>query len=205
VYTSDVPFEDLGCIVANSVIQDRLRMERTYSVAFIYLEDSSRITETQRQIEAVYPSMTLLRSEDFSAAMQNQMQYIDVLAWIISLLSVIVGGVGVLNTMMMSVSERVREIGTLRAVGGSCRRILTLIVSEGLVLATLGGAAGLLLGYVGTELILKSIPQFGFTSHYTPQLFLQALAIAIGLGFVGSLYPAWQASRLSPVEALKYE
>jgi putative ABC transport system permease protein len=126
--------------------------------------------------------------------------------WIFSLLALIVGGIGVTNTMAMSVSERVREIGILRAVGWPARRIAGLIVCEALVIGLLALAAGLAGGYAAAEL---------FTGHaelarlsdpdFTAGVFSWGLAFALGAALIGAAYPAWRAIRLAPVEALRRE
>jgi len=115
-----------------------------------------------------------------------------------------VGGLGVLNTMLMAVSERTREIGTLRAVGWSRGRVLGLILAEGTLISSLGGLVGLGAGTLGAEVLIHWAPR-GLDTLYSPMLFVEGFAIAVALGFAGALYPAWQASRLSPIEALKYE
>jgi putative ABC transport system permease protein len=106
--------------------------------------------------------------------------------------------------MLMSVSERTREIGTLRAVGWSRGRVLRLILSEGMVISVIGGLIGLGVGAIGADILIRSAPK-GLEALYSPLLFAEAFGVAIILGFIGALYPAWQASRLAPIEALKYE
>jgi putative ABC transport system permease protein len=121
-------------------------------------------------------------------------------------LALIVGGIVVTNTMVMSVMESTREVGTLRALGWRKTRVLWMVLSESLVLSGFAGVIGLLVGLALT-LMLQSVPDFGafLTAVYTPQLVGQSLAIALSLGLIGGLYPAWQAARLQPVEALRYE
>jgi putative ABC transport system permease protein len=108
--------------------------------------------------------------------------------------------------MFMSVYERTREIGTLRAVGWRRRRVLWLVLKESVVLSLLGS----LVGFVGAIVflwLLQFIPLWGDFLSITISLKLLALTlfIALALGAIGGVYPAWRASNLSPVEALRYE
>ncbi len=204
VHESGVSFERIGAIVTNSVIQKQLGMGDASSVVFIYLRPGTDWKDVKRAVEAQYPHLAAIRSDEFTV-FYNQLDYIDWFVWIISLVSVMVGGLGILNTMLMSVSERTREIGTLRAVGWSRRRVLGLVLSEGTMISFAGGLVGLLAGWTGAEILIRWAPRDFLSTKYSPELFGVALLVAVALGFVGALYPAWQASRLSPIEALKYE
>jgi putative ABC transport system permease protein len=130
---------------------------------------------------------------------------IDV-GWVISVLALIVGGIGVTNTMAMSVYERVREIGILRAVGWPGRRIAALIVSEAVGISLVALALGLALGVLAANLFTA---QTGLSSLVSPTftagVFGWGLAFALGVGVAGAVYPAWRALRLSPIEALRRE
>jgi len=124
----------------------------------------------------------------------------------ISMLAVIVGGLGVMNTMLMSVLERTREIGVLRAVGWRRRVVMSLILREAVLLALLGGLAGALVALV-MVFGIQSAPMLGemFLVVWTPRTFVQAILISLTLGALGGFYPSYRATRLQPVEALRYE
>jgi putative ABC transport system permease protein len=203
VYESNVQLENAGAIVANSVVQQELNIGETVAMTFVYLKPGADADAFRKAVEAKYPHLQAIRTEEFTSY-YDQLQYIEWFVWIITLVSVVVGGLGVLNTMLMSVSERTREIGTLRAVGWSRARVLRLILAEGMLMSVAGGLVGLGVGAVGAEILIRSAPK-GLEALYTLSLFAQAFAVAIVLGFVGAFYPAWQASRLAPIEALKYE
>ena len=122
----------------------------------------------------------------------------------ISVLALIVGGIGVTNTMAMSVFERVREIGILRAVGWSDGRIAGLIVSEALGISLAALALGLAGGLAAAALFTDRTGLSTLVSpRFTPGVFLWGLVFALGVGLVGAAYPAWRALRLSPIEALR--
>jgi ABC-type antimicrobial peptide transport system permease subunit len=122
------------------------------------------------------------------------------------LFAVIVGGLGMMNTSLMSVFERTREIGVLRAVGWRRRRVIGLILGESLMISVVGGILGIVIGLGLTALAqLSPAVQSLLQGVYTPQIFIQAIVTALLLGTVGGLYPAWRASQLEPVEAMRYE
>jgi putative ABC transport system permease protein len=126
--------------------------------------------------------------------------------WVISVLALIVGGIGVTNTMAMSVFERIQEIGVLRAVGWRGRRIAALILSEAVGIALVALALGLALGVLAAHLFTS---QTGLSSLVSPQfdtgVFAWGLAFALAVALLGAAYPTWRALRLSPIEALRRE
>ncbi len=204
VYDSPVPWENSGGVLANAVVQREMDMGESIYMGFLYLRPAADWREARRKIEERFERLGALRTEEFTA-FYDQIEYIDWFVWTITLVSLVVGGLGVLNTMLMSVSERTREIGTLRAVGWSRPQVLRLILTEGVLISVVGGLWGLGIGALGAEVLIRWAPRGFLGTHYSAHLFVQAFAIALGLGFAGALYPAWQAGRLSPIEALKYE
>lgn len=134
------------------------------------------------------------------------MQNMNGMIAFISGLALVVGSVVVANTMLMSIYERTREIGTLRAVGWRKRRILSQVVQESLLLCTVAGLAGSVIGVLAMELV-ERLPGLGsmLTTAWNWQIFARAMAMALFVGLIAGLYPAWRASRVHPVEALRYE
>jgi len=173
------------------------------SLAFVYLKNEGDWPKVRDAVDRGLDNVAAIKADQF-INYYNQIEYIDWFVWIVSLISVAVGGLGVLNTMLMAVSERTREIGTLRAVGWSRGRVLRMVLAEGMLISTVGGLVGLAAGSLGAEVLIQWAPR-GLDTRYSLLHFAQGFAIAMVLGFLGALYPAWQASRLSPIEALKYE
>jgi putative ABC transport system permease protein len=118
----------------------------------------------------------------------------------------LVGALGVFNTMLMSVSERTREIGVLLAIGWRRGRVIRLVLIESAALSVLGGLLGVLLGVLGVTVLEHHAMLRGkIDGLFTGGLFASALGLALGLGLLGGLYPAWRASRLVPAAALRHE
>jgi putative ABC transport system permease protein len=120
----------------------------------------------------------------------------------IGAVSIIVGGLGVMNTMIMSVMERRREIGVMKAIGATTTTILVQVLQESAILSLIGGFVGLGLGYLSMSLITQYT---SFTPIMTPKLIGIGLGFSIILGMGAGLYPAWSASRMDPIKVLRYE
>jgi putative ABC transport system permease protein len=150
-------------------------------------------------------------SEDFTVTTQDQMMEVlgsilDVLTFAVGALggiSLLVGGVGILTIMTISVNERTAEIGLLRALGAPRREVLLLFLGESVVLATLGGLAGFALGVVGAQLLHALLPALPVHTPWRYVLLAEAVAAAVGLA--AGVLPARRAARMNPVEALRGE
>ena len=199
--------QDSGSFAPLGTVQKLFLKEGQVSIVFVKVTHDADITEVCQRIEDTYPNeLVTIKSMDEVSKVDQGPKMMDALSWAISLLAVIVGGFGVMNTMIMSVSERTREIGVLRAVGWRRSRVLRLILGETLLLSLGGFAVGSLLGIAGVYGI-TSIPMMStfMRATFSSSAFLTALMVAVLLALVGGFYPAYKASRLSPVEALRYE
>jgi putative ABC transport system permease protein len=121
----------------------------------------------------------------------------------IAAISLVVGGIGVMNIMLVSVTERTREIGIRKAVGAKRRDILTQFLAEAVVLSLLGGLLGVLVGYGGAQVVTPLLG--GSRALVTPQSVVMALSVSIAVGLFFGIYPATRAAALSPIDALRYE
>jgi macrolide transport system ATP-binding/permease protein len=139
---------------------------------------------------------------DIQAALQGTTQTFSILLGIVAAISLLVGGIGIMNIMLVSVSERTREIGLRKAVGAARRAILTQFLLESAALSTLGGLIGIALG------MTVSI-SMSYFAHWAADVTLQSVLLAFffsgGVGIIFGFWPARKASLLSPIEALRYE
>jgi putative ABC transport system permease protein len=119
-------------------------------------------------------------------------------------IAAVVGGLGVLNTMIMAVMERRKEIGAMKAMGAKRFQIMLHIIIESSAMGLVGGIIGLGLGALGA-LGLRIATGGNIPATVTPSLALTGIIFAVLLGVAGGAYPAWRASKLDPVEALRYE
>lgn len=121
----------------------------------------------------------------------------------IAAISLLVGGIGIMNIMLVSVTERTREIGIRKAVGAKSRDILLQFLVEAVVLSLVGGVVGIVLGYLGSNLV--SGLSEDLTAYTSPSAILLATGFSIVVGVFFGIYPAARASRLDPIEALRYQ
>jgi putative ABC transport system permease protein len=182
--------------------------ESLMEIDLLYAEGSSSV-DVARKIRKML--MARHGSEDFTVTTQDQMM--DVLGSILNILtiavgalggiSLLVGGVGILTIMTIAVHERTSEIGLMRALGASRKQILSIFISEAIVLASLGGLAGLVLGTGGAWLLGKTVPALPTHTPWTYVVFSEMLAAFIGL--MAGVLPARHAAHLDPIEALRAE
>ncbi len=205
IYETGAGFEEGGGVISLKEAQEIFKKPRQVTFYQVKTKRADRTAAVQRELERRFPRLTASRSADY-AEQQQEMQLFRAFGWFIGFLAVLVGGLGMMNTMLMSVFERTREIGVLRAVGWRRGRVLRLILVESFALSILGGLTGIALGIVLTQAV-SQVPAVGtlVQGSYSPGLFVQAMAVALVLGALGGLYPAWRAGRLEPVEAMRYE
>jgi putative ABC transport system permease protein len=145
---------------------------------------------------------SIIDRKQFLATQQQTTQILSFLLAGIAGVSLVVGGIGIMNIMLVTVTERTREIGIRKALGATRRNILAQFLVESLVLCLLGGALGMLLG-VGVARVLTKLA--GWQTYVSLDALALAFGFSAGIGLLFGLWPAWRAARLDPIAALRYE
>ncbi|HEY4411635.1 MAG TPA: ABC transporter permease, partial [Gaiellaceae bacterium] len=205
VFHSGDRFEDQSVVLPLATVQALAKHLGEVTTIAVTVQHGARPQAVASGLERRYAVTTIVEPGQAVKIDTSSRLVVDV-GWVISALALIVGGIGVTNTMAMSVFERVREIGILRAVGWSGRRIAALIVSEALGIAAVALAIGLGLGVLAARLFTAQTGLSTLVSpSFTAGVFAWGLAFALGVCMLGAVYPAWRALRLSPIEALRRE
>ena len=163
------------------------------------------LKRAQALIEAALPGLNAAPAAEYAA--NNQFVTLaKAIAWGTSSIALLMGILGIANTMAMSVFERTREIGILRALGWKSWLILLLIQTEAMALGVGGGFIGIGFGW-GVLRLLAALPQTAsiVSASLSPFYLIQALGVAVLSGLAAGAYPAWRAAHLSPVEALRHD
>jgi putative ABC transport system permease protein len=206
VYESTSKYEAAGGYATLQTVREAARKPKVLTAVYVVAEQGQDVPELMDRIGSMSETYATISTADDYAQVDQGMKMLDAANLAISLLAVVIGAIGVMNTMIMSVFERTREIGILRAVGWRGSRVVRMVIGESLILCVIGAVLGTALGLAATRLVML-IPAVGsfLEPTYPAGLFVRALVIAVGVALVGALYPALRAVRLSPMEALRYE
>jgi putative ABC transport system permease protein len=174
------------------------------SISSIYVEASSpgRYDELCARIEDANPGVDARSMNEVKANFGSLMGQVDTLLLVTVSLALVVGIVGIINTMLMSTTERFVEFGVLRTNGWSEANVLTLVTLESAFLGLLAGFVGCILAWVGTAVANQFIGG-GVQLHVSPNLLALGIGLSVMMGTLGGLYPAWRAARLVPMDAIR--
>ena len=193
----------------------RYRGDLTVSQILVDAAAEEQVEAAERQVEQTLRlrhGLAIDAENDFNIT--NQTSLLDLISTVtgtltlflgsIGAISLLVGGIGIMNIMLVSVTERTKEIGLRRALGAHDSDLLLQFVVEALVLTVLGGVVGIALSY-GIAVLASNIPGFTFSVLIEADSIGLALGVSAGSGLVFGLYPAWRAMQLDPIDALRYE
>ena len=206
IYHSGDRFEDLGIVLPVHTVEALSRRPAEITSIGVTVRVGASVKSVAARLERRFPGIAAITEPGQAIKVDTSSRLIISTGWIVSLLALIVGGIGVTNTMAMSVFERTREIGILRAVGWSGKRVGLMIVSEAIAICLLALAVGCAVGVLAAELFVGRSGLSGLiTPTYTAATFLWGLAFALGVALLGALYPTWRAVRSAPLAALRHE
>lgn len=208
VYEADTPFENGALIMPLKTLQwmmGRQGRVTAFVIAVDHPEDRFAIEKTRRRIEREFSGVAVENARDY-VEQDIQIRLAKTTAWATTLVALALGSIGLLNTMAMSVFERTREIGILRALGWKPKRVIGLILGESLAMGLAGAILGTSLGVLGVAALAKVPSASGFINTRLPYAALASGPImGVGLTILGGIYPAIRAARLNPIEAIRYE
>jgi putative ABC transport system permease protein len=196
-----------------TTVMKRLQGTTRVSIIYVAAVAADRVSQAQAEIDALLRQRHrvapggdtdfMMRSQEEIASRAEQATgTMSTLLGSVAAISLLVGGIGIMNIMLVSVTERTREIGIRRAVGAKGRHILLQFLLEAVTLSVVGGGVGIALG-VGVS---RAIAHFaGWAVVIPPDAVLAAFAFSALVGIFFGFYPARKASRLDPIEALRYE
>jgi putative ABC transport system permease protein len=203
VYHSGIFFEDSGAILSLQVarrIADRPGEETTIAV---YLPAATRESVAARMIEREFSGTQVIANAGQAERAGANGTLISKAILVIVVIALIVGAIGVTNTMALAIIERQSELGLLSTVGWSPLRVAALILGEGVAVSLLGAAFGLLLGVVGADLLVHVLGVGAYISpEFTAWALGRGLLVGVAIGVLGGIYPAWRVTRMTPLKAL---
>ena len=169
-------------------------------------EAVEEVTETLRETHRLAPEddddFRIRTMAEFSEIFTSQTETMTNLLICVALVSLLVGGIGIMNIMLVSVTERTREIGLRMAVGARGGDILKQFLVESIVICMLGGLLGIAVGH-GLSVLMTVLMNWPSSISYGA--IILAVGVSAAVGVVFGYYPAWKAARLDPIEALRYE
>lgn len=204
IYETGSMFADSTIYVPIDTLQNISESDE-YSSVLVKTAEDANDTIISDKIKDKFYDLSTLTSDEISSMMTNVTGILNTASLAVSGLAIIVGAIGIINTMVMTVYERTKEIGVLKSIGWKPRRILLMIMGETLVLTILSGIVGSVFGILISEIGVMLLDAGDFSLGYDPQAFILAFGITIFVGLIGGIYPAYKASKLAPTEALRYE
>jgi putative ABC transport system permease protein len=202
--------QDAVAIAPYTAVQDQLTGGSTFTQLVVQGASASKLTAAQAEISTILASrndttaaalpFSILNQGSLLQTSQSNNRTFTVLLGAVAAISLLVGGIGVMNIMLVTVTERTREIGIRKAIGAPKSAILIQFLVEAVLLSLIGGVVGVVVGLLGSQFRID-----GVQPVVVPSSILLAFAVAVVVGVFFGLYPANRAASLRPIDALRYE
>jgi putative ABC transport system permease protein len=206
IYRTGTTYLDGGAVLPIATVQEYERKQGLLTLLFIKTKPGTDVQALTARIEADHADLATLADLSDVSEVDQGLEILDAVNLALTILAVFIGGIAVMNTMVMAVFERTREFGILRALGWRTRRILQMVLGESLLLCLVAAVVGSGIAVLLTKFIVLFPAISAFISPvYTYDVFLRGLAVGFAVAIVGALYPAYRAASFSPAQAIRYE
>jgi putative ABC transport system permease protein len=197
---------DTTIVMEITTARELLKLDKDYvSVMYVEPEPLVDLDVLSERIRQALPDVQARSMSQFNLQVGNIMGKLNLFLLLTVGLALLVGGVGIANTMLMSAMERIVDFGVMRANGWTRRNILGLVTAESALLGLLSGLVASVLAFSGIALLNYLLRRFELKLDLTPALVAQSIFTAIVIATLAGLYPAWRASRMTPMDAIRNE
>lgn len=206
IYSTGNSFGDAGAMLPLPAEQAYNKVPGIVTMMFVKVSPGYKVSQVEARITKSNAALTTIRTATQFGRADRNLVFLKAAATGSTILAIVIGAILVGNTTLLSLFERTREFGLLRAIGWTRGRVVSLVLGEGLVLAIAGAAAGVVLSYILTA-ILEALPQLSGVLHanYTTGAFVRGLLTGLVTTVLGTVYPAFRAGLLTPMQALSRE
>jgi putative ABC transport system permease protein len=191
----------------DAVQQLAVQIESTEVADIVAADITELLTQRHRITEEGREDFTIMTQEQMMGMIQQVTGLLTILLGAIASISLLVGSIGIMNIMLVSVTERTREIGIRKAVGAKRRDILLQFLLEAAMLSLSGGAVGIIGGW-GVSWLISTFSEaagISIAATVSPDIVVLAISVSVFIGLISGIYPAMRAARLNPIDALHYE
>lgn len=203
---SNEPFANSAAMFPLTTLQANTRKAGLVTLVAVKVTPGTAIATVEHRITATNPNLATVRLATQFGRIDSNLSYLEAAQSGAKIIALVIGVIVVMNTMLLSFVERIREFGVLRAVGWSRARLLSLVIGEALLISLLGAAVGVGVSF-GLTAALEHFSSLRGVLHtqYTPGVFWTALYTAVAIGLIAALYPSLRAAMLRPGVALRRE
>ncbi len=199
---------DIGCYMDLKELQEIVHKRGKISMIMVKLRDPRLGESFKEKVEKRYGDLDVVEPEQISENVGKVLDMLNSVLLAIGSISLLIGGLGIMNTTMVSVLERIREIGIMKAIGAKRSHVLTIFLTEAMITSFVGGILGAIGGVILAKIASEIIPKMiGFPTPYKvfPALIFGPIALSVLLGMIAGFYPSWKGANVRPIEAIRYE